>query len=124
MKRFLVLAAVALAATAGIAFAHGEKPKHGGVVQSTKDHLSFELVSKDGKATLYVEDHGKPVATAGAHGKLTILNGGEKTEVALAPAGENTLAATGDAKLRKGAKAIATVTFADKKTANVRFSLK
>lgn len=108
----------------GNVLAHGDKPKHGGIVSSTKDDLSFELVHKDGKATIYVEDHGKPVTTAGATGKLTVLNGAEKTEVPLEPAGDNTMVTKGDAKLAKGAKAIAALTFADKKAANVRFSIK
>lgn len=122
MKKLMIFAAIAIMIT-GNASAHGEKPKHGGVVQSAND-ISFELVSKDGNATIYVEDHGKKVSTAGASGKLTVLNGTEKTEVPLEPAGDNTMATRGDAKLAKGAKAIASMTFADKKTANVRFSVK
>lgn len=125
MKKLMALVAMAVTvAVSGNVLAHGEKPKHGGIVSSTKDDLSFELVNKDGKATIYVEDHGKPVVTAGATGKLTVLNGAEKTEVALEPAGDNAMATKGDAKLAKGAKAIAAMTFADKKTANVRFSVK
>lgn len=125
MKKWMALAAIAVTvAVSGNVLAHGEKPKHGGIVSSTKDDLSVELVNKDGKATIYVEDHGKPVATAGASGKLTVLNGAEKTEVPLEPAGDNAMATKGDAKLVKGAKAIAALSFADKKTANVRFSIK
>lgn len=124
MKKLMALVAMAAAvALSGNVLAHGEKPKHGGVIQTASD-LSFELVNKDGKATIYVEDHGKPLATTGASGKLTVLNGAQKTEVPLEPAGDNTMAANGDAKLGKGAKAIATLTFADKKTVNVRFSIK
>ena len=124
MKKLMALVAMAVTvAVSGNVLAHGDKPKHGGIVQSASD-LGFELVNKDGKATLYVEDHGKPVATAGATGKLTVLNGAEKTEVPLEPAGENTLVTKGEAKLVKGTKAIAAVTFADKKTVNVRFSVK
>ncbi|HCY63671.1 MAG TPA: hypothetical protein DHV59_12760 [Oxalobacteraceae bacterium] len=124
MKKWLALVAMAVTvAVAGNALAHGAKSKHGGIVQSASD-LGFELVNKDGKATLYVEDHGKPVSTAGATGKLTVLNGAEKTEVALEPAGENTLVTKDEAKLVKGTKAIAAVTLADKKTVNVRFSVK
>ena len=106
-----------------ISLAHGAKPKHGGIVQTVSD-LGFELVNKDGKATIYVEDHGKPLPTSGATGKLTVLNGADKTELPLEPSGENTLVTKGDAKLVKGTKAIAAVTFADKKMVNVRFSVK
>jgi hypothetical protein len=125
MKKLMALVVIAATvAVSGNVLAHGDKPKHGGIVSSTKDDLSFELVNKDGKATIYVEDHGKPVATAGATGKLTVLNGAEKAEVPLESGGDNTMVTKGDAKLAKGAKAIAALTFADKKAANVRFSIK
>jgi hypothetical protein len=124
MKKLMTLAAMVMAAAASSSvLAHGDKPKHGGVVQEAND-VSFELVNKDGKATIYVEDHGKPVSTAGATGKLTVLNGTEKSELPLEPAGDNTLVTKGDAKLGKGIKAIAALAFADKKAVNVRFSVK
>lgn len=123
MKTLLTLMTAATIAVSGAAFAHGDQPKHGGVMSSAND-VSFELVDKDGRAMIYVEDHGKPVATAGASGKLTVLSGGKKAELPLEPAGENSLAAKGDAKLGKGAKAVAAVTFADKRTINVRFAIK
>jgi len=122
MKKLIALVAMTMALS-GNALAHGDKPKHGGVV-STSNDMSFELVNKDGRATVYVNDHGKPVDTTGATGKLTVLNGTEKTEVPLEAAGSNTLASKEDAKLAKGSKAIAALTFADKKTVNVRFSVK
>ena len=124
MKKLITLAAMAMAiAASGNALAHGDKPKHGGVVQAASD-LGFELVNKNSSATIYVEDHGKPVSTAGASGKLTVLNGAEKSEVPLEPAGDNTFATKGEVKLGKGAKAIAALTFADKMVVNVRFSVK
>lgn len=124
MKKLITLAAMVMAmAASSSVLAHGDRPKHGGVVQAAND-LNFELVNKEGKATIYVEDHGKPVSTAGATGKLTVLNGAEKSEVALEPAGANTLATKEDAKLGKGTKAIAALTFADKKAVNVRFAVK
>jgi hypothetical protein len=124
MKKLMALVAMTVSlAVSGTALAHGDKPKHGGVVSSAND-MSFELVNKDGKATVYVSDHGKPVDTNGATGKLTVLNGTEKTEVPLEAAGENTLATKGEAKLAKGSKAIAAMTFADRKTVNVRFAVK
>ena len=56
--------------------------------------------------------------------KLTVLNGAEKSELLLEPAGDNTLATKDEARLARGAKAIAALTFADKKAVNVRFSMK
>jgi hypothetical protein len=124
MKKLVAMLAVTAAvAVAGNALAHGDKPRHGGIVSSASD-LNFELVNKDGKATVYVTDHGKPADTSGAAGRLTVLNGKDKSEVALTGTGENTLVSKEDPQLVKGSKAVAAITFADKKTVNVRFSVK
>lgn len=104
------------------AVAHGAKSKHGGIIQVASD-IQFELVNKGGVVTIYVDDHGTAVPTAGASGKLTVLNGSEKTEIDLAPAGENTLRAKGDAKLVKGSKAVALIKLANKKELAVRFAI-
>jgi hypothetical protein len=126
MTSMMAAAAVALGIASGVAapaWAHGDEPRHGGIVQTASD-ISFELVNQDGKATIYVEDHGKEVATAGAVGKLTALNGAKKTEVQLAPSGANAMTTQGDAGLAKGSKAIVSMTLADKRSVNVRFSIK
>ena len=117
----VVMSTSALAATQ--AFAHGAaKPKHGGVVQSASD-LSFELVPTGDGATLYVIDHDDEFDTAGTSGKLTALNGAEKSEAELKPAGGNTLEAKG-VKLGKGAKVVAVLTTPAKKAITVRFTMK
>lgn len=124
MKKILALVTMAIAlTTTGQVLAHGAKASHGGIAQSVND-LNFELVAKDGKATIYVEDHDEALSTAGATGKLTILNGAEKTEVPLEAAGNNQLVSKGEVKLAKGAKIVAAITFADKGTVNVRFAVK
>lgn len=107
---------------AGLALAHGEaKPRHGGVVQKASD-LSFELVPQAGGAALYIEDHGQPLPVAGISGKLTVLNGADKREAELRPAGDR-LDAPG-VTLAAGSKAVASVTLADKKTLTLRFVIK
>ena len=121
-KLFVAIAFGASALTINAALAHTDKPKHGGVVQAASE-LSFELVPKGDTATIYVEDHGKPFATGGMTGKLTVLNGTEKSEVELKPAGDNRLEAQG-VKLTKGAKAVASITTPKKKTISVRFAVK
>ncbi|MEN3278431.1 MAG: hypothetical protein V7631_4221 [Massilia sp.] len=121
-KLFAVAALAASVVPTGNVHAHGAKPKHGGIVQTAGD-LSFELVSKDGATTIYVDDHGKDLPTAGASGTLTVLKGTEKTALPLAAGGNNTLVARG-ATLAAGSKAVAAVTFADKKAVSVRFSVK
>jgi type II secretory pathway component PulC len=121
MKKLMALMAMAVTVSlTGNVLAHGEKPKHGGIVQSNSEDISFELVNKDGKPEIYIEDHEKPVATE----KLTVLNGADKTDVMIEPVGTNGMVTKGVVKLGNGANAIATVTFADKKTVNVRFSIK
>jgi len=119
----LMLAAIALAASA-TAYADGEhKPKYGGVVTVVKD-VQYELVAKADSVALFVEDHGKKVDTKGATGRLTLLTGGDRTEVPLVPMGENGLGAKGAFTVPAGTKAVATITFAGKPAINARFELK
>jgi len=105
-----------------VLFRSDAKPQHGGIVRTASD-LSFELVAAADGATLYVIDHGKDYDTAGVSGKLTVLNGADKSEADLKPAGGNKLEAKG-VKLGKGAKAVAALQTADKKTVTVRFTVK
>ena len=108
-------------AIATAAFGHsGGDPKHGGTV-STASELAFELAPGADGATLYVEDHGKPFATTGMSGKLTVLNGADRSEAKLEPAGENRLQAKG-VKIGKGTKSVANLTLPNKKEVTVRFS--
>lgn len=127
MKLAPLIAAVALA-FAPAAFAaddhtHGAKPQHGGVVTEASD-IEFELVAKGGAVTIHVRDHGKPLATQGATGKLTVLSGSDKAEGPLAPAGDNRLEAKGDFKVGPGSKLVATVSLQGKKPINVRFAIR
>lgn len=79
MIKLLPLLAVGVFALAsGSVLAHGDKPKHGGIV-STANDISYELAQQGDGVTLYVEDHGKPLATSGMAGKLTVLKGTEKS---------------------------------------------
>jgi len=104
------------------AFAHGAAPaRHGGVVQTASD-MSFELVAVADGAALYVVDHDDDYDVKQMSGKLTVLNGAEKSEAELKPAGGNKLEAKG-AKLGKGAKVVAAVT-EGRKTITVRFTVR
>ena len=119
----LLLTAVTLAASAA-AYADGDhKPKYGGVVTVVKD-VQYELVAKPDSIALFIEDHGKKVDTKGANAKLTLLTGGDKTEVALVPMGENGLGAKGAFKVAAGSKAVATIALAGKPAISARFELK
>jgi hypothetical protein len=123
MKKFLTAAVLGLSALGfNAALAHGgAKPKHGGVVQAASD-LSFELVARDGGAVIYVEDHGKPVTPTGMKGKLTVLNGAEKSEAELSVAGDK-LEAKG-IRLSPGAKVVAALVTSSAKAITVRFTVK
>ncbi len=123
MKKLFALMTIAAALAGGQALAHDSPARHGGIVKSAGD-LSFELVNKEGKTTIYVDDHGKDVPMAGASGTLTVLKGAEKSEWPLEAAGGNMLVVKGDAKLGPGAKAVANIVFPDKSTMGVRFSIK
>lgn len=121
-KLFTVVALGLVALSFNAALAHGEaKARHGGVVVKASD-LSFELVGTPTGAAIYVDDHGKPVAPAGMAGKLTVLNGSEKSEAELAVAGDK-LEAKG-VKLAAGAKVVAALTTPNKKAITVRFTVK
>ncbi len=123
MKKRLAVLALGLAALSfNVAMAHGgAQAKHGGVVAMASD-LGFELVGTPGGVAIYVEDHGKPMVPTGMTGKLTVLQGSEKSEAALAVAGDK-LEAQG-VKLAAGAKVVAALTTPAKKAITVRFTVK
>ena len=103
--------------------AHGDaKPMHAGIVQMVND-LSFELVAQADGATIYLMDHGKPMASKGITGKLTVLQGSNKTEADIKEAGDNTLRVLG-VKLGKGDKLVAALSNVGGKSMTVRFTLK
>jgi hypothetical protein len=120
MGCMLVLACLASWLAVAPAHAHGDaKAQHGGVVQMAHD-VGFELVAGEGEAALYLTDHGQPLATQGVSGKLMVLQGGKKTEAALAPAGANKLSAKG-LTLQSGAKVVAALAGVAGKAVTVRF---
>ena len=123
MKKLLTVVLLGLSALSfNGALAHGGgTAKHGGVVATASD-LLFELVAEGGNAVIYVEDHGKPMAPTGLKGKLTVLNGTEKSEAALVVAGDK-LEAQG-VKLGKGAKIVAALVTPAAKAITVRFTVK
>lgn len=124
MKKSIVAAVLVAGMTvSGGASAHGASPKHNGVLSSAND-IDFELVERGGMPVIYVEDHGNKLPMAGATGKMTLLNGAQKTEVALQPAGDNILQASEKVTLKAGTKVMATILLPEKKTINVRFAVK
>jgi hypothetical protein len=116
--------AIAMAALNGAAMAVSDDhtPQHGGVVVETKD-MDFELVAKQGLITLYLREHGKVIDAKGATGKVTVLNGAQKTEAPLAHVSGNKIEARGAFEATNGTKIVATVQLSGKKPVNVRFAL-
>lgn len=121
-----ILASLSLAAcVAGPVFAagaHDHTPKNGGIVVETKAG-DFEIVAKPEVLQIFISDHGKPVSLDGAKAKVTLLNGAEKSEAELLPAG-NRMEAKGNFKVVKGTKGIAVLTLAGKPPATARFAVK
>lgn len=121
---FVYLAGALALSLSALSFAADDhKPKHGGIVAHGKV-FDAELVAKSDLVTLYVNDHGKPMASKGMKAKITMLNGNEKSEAELQPAGDNKLEAKGKFAIVKGTKLVAVVTPEGKSATTFRFELK
>ena len=120
-KSMLTAAVVALALTSAssIALAHAEhgQAQHGGVVAEAGE-AQFEIVARDGRLTVHVSNHGAPVDTAGASGRLTALDGAAKSEFDLKPAGDNRL--EGQGSVVAGAKLLINVQWPGRKPLQAR----
>lgn len=101
---------------------HGHDPKFGGVVVESNAG-DLEIVAKPDMLQIYISDHGKPTKLDGAKAKVTLLNGTEKSEAELLPAGDK-LEAKGVFKVAKGTKGVAVITLAGKPPATARFQVK
>lgn len=122
ISTFLLGACLAFAGAPAFAQKDDHTARHGGIFVETKA-LDFEIVAKPDLVQVYVAEHGKPVKLEGAKGKVTLLNGADKAEADLAPAGDK-LEARGTFKVAKGTKGIASVTLAGKPAAMARFEVK
>lgn len=123
MKKLLSVVVLGLSAlSCNVAMAHGApQAKHGGVIATAND-LGFELVVTADGAEIYVDDHGRAVDPANLKGKLTVLNGADKSEAELVAAGDK-LEAKG-IKLSPGAKAVAALMTPGAKAITVRFTVR
>lgn len=98
-------------------------PKFGGIVAEGKA-FDAELVAKPELITIHVRDHGKPMATKGAKGKITMLNGTDKTVIDLFPAGDSRMEAKGKFNVIAGTKAVTEITLEGRKPSTLRFVIK
>ena len=114
MKFAKILIATAALTVSVTVWTSGDlKPKYGGQVQEVSE-IQYEVVVKPDNVAIYVEDHGKKVDTKGAAAKVSLLNGVDKSEATLAPAGGNKLEAKGSFNVKSGTKVTAVVTLAGK----------
>lgn len=115
MKKLIVLAASCLLQlSAAPVWAHAEhgKPQFGGVIAEAGE-AQFEIVGQGAKVVVHASNHGAPVDTAGAKGKLILLDGATKSEMMLTPAGTNRLEGAGS--LPRGAKLLILVEWPGRK---------
>lgn len=124
LKKLAILSLFALCAPVMAAggHEHDHAPKFGGVVVETRVG-DVEIVARPDVIRIHLSDHGKPVKIDGARAKVTLLNGAEKSDVELAPAGDR-LEAKGSFKVTKGTKGVAVVTLQGKAPATARFEVK
>lgn len=115
----VAFALLALNLTMAAAYAHAEhgQPQFGGVIAEA-GLAQFEVVAKDGKVVVHVTNHGAAIDTAGAKGKLTVLAGTAKSEIALSPAGGNRLEGSGN--VAGGAKLLISVELPKQKPLQAR----
>ena len=119
MKKLSVLLAMLLTlSVTNSAMAHAEHD------EAPPSALLLKLVNKKDGATIYVTNGGDKVATTGATGKLVLVRGKAKSEVALRSVGDNAMETSSPAKMVPGTHARATITFADQKTATEDFIVK
>jgi hypothetical protein len=125
MNKFALPLALTFLLAAGQAWAHSDhlKPQFGGVTAEA-DLFQVELVFKGAQVMIYLTEHGAPVESAGATGKLIVLAGRDKEEVDLIANGYQTLGAKLKARPGKGAKLVTTITVPGKGTGNARLTLK
>lgn len=122
LASLVIAACVAGPAMAAGDHGHDHAPKNGGIVVETKAG-DWEIVAKPELLQIYISDHGKPLQLEGAKARITLLNGTEKSEAELTPAG-NKMETKGSFKVAKGTKGIAVLTLAGKPPATARFEVK
>ena len=103
MKHATRIFSLLAALTAAPAIAHMDhgKPQFGGVVAEA-GMAQFEIVGAGNEIVVHVTQHGEPVNTTTATARLVVLDGANKSEILLKPAGSNLFKGAG--KLPSGAK--------------------
>lgn len=119
MKKLSILMTMLMALTVtNGALAH---PDHD---EAPTPRFTLEMVNKKDGATIYVTSRGEKVSTIGATGKLLLVHGKAKQEVMLRSFGDNAMETSTPTKMIPGARARATITFADQNAASDEFVVK
>ena len=102
MKKLAIPLALSLMLSAGQVWAHADhlKPQFGGITAEA-DVFQVELVTKGNQVILYLSEHGAPVESAGASGKLE--TGTASSNVAQIAAVDAALSAINDRRATLGA---------------------
>src|SRR5215203_5170511 len=89
MRKYVLLAMIAIAAMPGFATAQTKKGSNGGPVVKSQGH-PIEFVRNGLDIVFYVgDDDGSPLPTKDMRGRATIQDGGKTVTVPLAPASPN-----------------------------------
>lgn len=134
-RRHLNLIALAGLLAAAPAFGHDDatldktSAPHGGQLRMAGPY-HFELVvapaadqARDAPLRVYVTDHaGTQVATTGAKGSVTILGGGAKVSLPLAPDGGNAMRGQGAYRSSTDMKVLVSITLAGQPALSARFT--
>jgi hypothetical protein len=112
-----LMLAASIHSTPVLAHADHGKAQYGGVVAEAGE-AQLELVGAAGKLVVHVSNHGAPLPTTGATGKLTVLEGSSKRELVLSPAGDNRMEAAGN--IAKGARVLINVQLSGQKALQAR----
>lgn len=123
-NRFALTLAAALLLSPVAAFGHAPPIGVHGGMQTHAGPLHQEIVIGKDSLTVYLNTmEEKPVDTAGATGTVTLLIAGAPAQVALAPAGPNSLSGKLDRAVPPATKIATTVTLAGKGPITARYEV-
>jgi hypothetical protein len=119
MNKLIALLVLATSASlSGVAVAHIEHD------EAPIAALKLALANSKTGVLIHVTNMGNKVSTAGATGKLILLKGAARTEVALKPSGANAMEAVMPTGMVNGSRASVVVTLADKMVVSDEFTVK
>ncbi len=126
---FTTLLALALSLTlAQHAIAHddawfdAQEHPHGGQMRMAGP-FHVEMVTEPGELTIHVADHAdQAIATEGGSARATVLSGGQRSTVRLAPSGDNRMHGSGDFQLDDGMTVVLSISLPGHDSQQARFT--